>query len=212
MIDPWITPLTRKLLVLPARWCVAHSIGADHVTWTGFVVGLLALPALALQWYSLALVLIVLNRFADGLDGAIARQTKLTEAGGYIDIVLDFIFYSAVVFGFLLADVDNNAIAAGLLMLTFMGTGSTFLAFASIASKHHIANLKYPNKSLHYMGGLTEGFETIIAFVAFCLWPQHFAVLAYVFAAACWVTVATRLWVGYRTLSTLEVTQPSRSQ
>ncbi len=200
MIDPLLTPVTRRLLHAPAGWLIRRNINADQVTLGGFFVGLLALPALAWEYYTLALLLILLNRLADGLDGAVARQTRLTDAGGYLDIVLDFIFYNAVVLGFLIADVSQNAIAAGVLMLTFTGTGSTFLAFAGVAAKRGIDNVSYLNKSLHYMGGLTEGFETIVAFIAFCVWPQHFATLAYVFAAACWITAITRVWSGYRTL------------
>lgn len=200
MFDPVITPLTRKTLGPAAGWLVKRNISADQVTVSGFLIGLLAVPALAFEFYTMALLFILLNRLADGLDGAVARQTQQTDAGGYLDIVLDFIFYSAVVLGFLLAEPAQNAVAAGVLMVTFMGTGSTFLAFAGIAAKRGIENLDYPNKSLHYMGGLTEGFETILAFVLFCLWPQHFVMLAYVFAAACWLTALTRLYSGYRTL------------
>lgn len=200
MLDPILTPLTRKLLHPLADAMVRRNISADQITISGFVVGLLAVPALAFEQYLVALLCILLNRLADGLDGAVARQTQLTDAGGYLDIVLDFIFYSAVVFGFLLANPDQNAIAAGLLMVTFMATGATFLAFASLAAKRGIENLDYPHKSLHYMGGLTEGTETIIALAAFCLWPQYFVVLAVVFAVACWITAVTRLYSGYRTL------------
>ena len=200
MFDPVITPVTRKLLEPAASGLIKRNVTADQVTISGFLIGLLAVPALAFGWYWLALLLILLNRLADGLDGAVARQTQQTDAGGYLDIVLDFIFYSAVVFGFLLANPTQNAVAAGVLMVTFMGTGSTFLAFAAIAAKRGIQNVDYPNKSLHYMGGLTEGFETIVAFVSFCLWPQHFALLAYIFAGACWLTALTRLYSGYRTL------------
>jgi len=200
MIDPLVTPITRKILEPMAGELVKRRVSADQVTVFGFFLGLLAIPALAMEWYGLALLFILVNRISDGLDGAVARQTKMTDAGGYLDIVLDFIFYSAVVFGFLLANPEQNAIAAGVLLVTFMGTGSTFLAFASIAAKRGIDNLNYPNKSLHYMGGLTEGFETILAFVVFCLWPQHFPVLAYIFAVACWITAITRLWSGYKTL------------
>ncbi|WP_404398584.1 CDP-alcohol phosphatidyltransferase family protein [Idiomarina loihiensis] len=200
MFDPKILPLTRKILDVPARLLVRAGVSADQVTITGFIIGLLAVPFLAFELYEFALAAILLNRLCDGLDGAVARRTELTDAGGFLDIVLDFIFYSAVVFGFLLASPEQNAVASGLLLVTFMGTGSTFLAFASVAGKRGIENPEYPNKSLHYMGGLTEGFETILAFVAFCLWPHHFPVLAYLFAAACWLTAITRIVAGYRTL------------
>ncbi len=205
MFDPFLTPYTKQILNEPARWLVKQNIKADHVTVGGFFVGMLAVPALALEYYLLALAFILLNRLADGLDGAVARLTKTTDAGGYLDIVLDFIFYSAVVFGFLLANPENNAVAAGILMVTFMGTSATFLAFASLSAKRGIENLSYPNKSLHYMGGLTEGFETIIAFILFCLLPNQFVWLASLFAAMCGVTALTRLYSGY-----IELAQPQK--
>lgn len=200
MIDPILNKTLRPILTNLARPMVARGVRADHVTIAGFGLGVLAVPALAMQWYGLALVLILANRVADGLDGAIARLTATSDAGGYIDSVLDFIFYSAIPFGFLLADIEQNAVAAAFLMLTFMGTGATFLAFAAVASKRGIDNPNYPNKSLYYMGGITEGFETILAFVAFCIWPQWFPALAFSFAVLCWLTAATRLWSGYWTL------------
>ncbi|PTB89888.1 hypothetical protein C9928_02080 [Pseudidiomarina aestuarii] len=200
VIDPLLNKTLRPILAKLASPLVARGVRADQVTIAGFGLGLLAVPALAMQWYGLALVLILVNRVADGLDGAVARLTTTSDAGGYIDSVFDFIFYSAIPFGFLLADLEQNAVAAAFLMLTFMGTGATFLAFAAVASKRGIDNPNYPNKSLYYMGGITEGFETILAFVAFCLWPQWFPALALSFAALCWLTAAIRLWSGYQTL------------
>lgn len=200
MIDPLLNRTLRPFIAKLARPLVKQGIRADQMTVAGFVLGLLAVPALALQWYWLALILILGNRVADGLDGAVARLTATTDAGGYIDSVFDFIFYSAVPFGFLLANIEQNAIAAAFLMLTFMGTGATFLAFAALAAKRGIDNPRYPNKSLYYMGGITEGFETILAFAAFCIWPQWFPELAFSFAALCWLTAVIRLWSGYQTL------------
>lgn len=200
MIDAWVTPWSKRCLEPLATQLVKRGVSADQITVAGFLLGMLAVPAIALEYYTLGLLLIVLNRLADGLDGAVARQTTTTDAGGYLDIVLDFIFYSAIPLGFLLANPEQNAIAAAVLMLTFMGTGSTFLAFASVAAKRGIEDVKFSNKSLHYMGGLTEGLETIIAFLAFCWFPQYFPLLASLFAVACWITVITRLWSGYRTL------------
>lgn len=200
MFDPRLNSLLGPVLKQTARLLVKAGVSANQVTVAGFLVGMLALPLLAVEAYSWALVVIIVNRIADGLDGAVARLTHATDAGGYLDITFDFIFYSAVVFGFLLANPEQNAIAAGLLLVTFMGTGSTFLAFSALAAKHGIENPEYPSKSLHYMGGITEGFETILAFVLFCLWPQHFVWLALVFAALCWITTCSRMWAGYQTL------------
>lgn len=200
MIDPWWIKQLQRPLQRAAQVAVRLGVSANQVTVVSFLLGMLAVPALAFEQYAVALIAILLNRLGDGLDGAIARIDGTTDAGGYLDISLDFIFYSAVPFGFLLADPMQNAVAAGLLMLTFMGTGATFLAFAAIAAKRGIDNPNYPNKSLHYLGGLTEGFETIAVFVLMCVLPQFFVELAYGFALLCWITALSRLYAGYRTL------------
>lgn len=200
MIDAVLYRYVQPGLNRIATPLVKLGISANQMTLIGFGIGLAALPALAYAQYELALLFILLNRLSDGLDGAMARQTQRTDAGGYLDSVCDFIFYMAVPLGFILAAPNENSIAAGFLMLSFMGTGATFLAFAVLASKHGIENPNYPNKSLHYMGGLTEGFETILAFCVFCLWPELFVLSASVFAALCGFTAVTRLYSGYRTL------------
>lgn len=204
MIDAFLYPGLQPSLERLARPLVRLGFRANQMTLAGFVVGMCAVPALAFEHYWLALLCIALNRLSDGLDGAMARQTQRTDAGGYLDSVCDFLFYMAIPLGFLLAAPSQNAVAAGFLMLSFMGTGATFLAFAVLASKHGIENPRYPNKSLHYMGGLTEGFETIVAFVVFCLWPNGFVYSASVFAALCAFTAATRLYHGFRTLRQAE--------
>ncbi|PTT29882.1 hypothetical protein DBR30_06190, partial [Aeromonas sp. HMWF017] len=93
-----------------------------------------------------------------------------------------------------------NALPAATLLFAFMGTGSSFLAFAIMAGKRGIDNPVYHHKSLYYLGGLTEGSETIALFVLMCLWPAAFAPLAYGFALLCAITTLTRLWSGYHTL------------
>jgi phosphatidylglycerophosphate synthase len=200
MIDPLLNRLLKKPLCILAKQLVKQGISADNVTVVGFILGMLAVPAIILGYYMLALSLILLNRLADGLDGAIARETSPSDAGGFLDITLDFIFYSAIVFAFICAEPSQNAIAGSFLMLSFMGTGGSFLAFAIMASKHGIDSPKYPQKSLHYMGGLAEGFETILVLCLFCLLPEYFVLLATVFALICWLTAIIRIWLGYHTL------------
>lgn len=175
---------------------------ANQITVTGFGIGLLTLPALIFQQYWLALCFIIINRIFDGLDGALARRRGITDCGGFLDITLDFLFYSLVPFGFILADPAQNAVAGAFLIFAFVGTGSSFLAFAIMAGKRNIDNPDYQHKSLFYLGGLTEGTETIACFVLFCLLPEHFAIIAWIFGSLCWVTTATRIWAGYQTLKT----------
>ena len=199
MLDRWSIELIKPVLHTIAVRLNALKIKPDQVTVIGFCIGLLALPALATQQYLLALVLISINRTMDGLDGALARIRGATDVGGFLDIVLDFIFYSSVVVGFALADPSVNALAACILLLGFMSTGSSFLAFAAIAAKRNIDNPVYKHKSMYYLGGLTEGTETILCFVVMCLFPVFFPHIAFVFAMLCFLTAFTRIMAGVHT-------------
>ena len=203
MLDPFLNKIIRLPLALAVKPLISLGITADQVTIFGFVLGMLAVPAIIAEQFNLALGLILLNRMCDGLDGAVARQTISTDAGGFLDISLDFIFYSAIVFAFIASHPEQNAVAGSLLMLSFTATGSCFLAFAIMASKHNIDNPQYPNKSMHYMGGLAEGFETIVVLCLFCLVPEHFVPIALIYAAACCITAGIRIVMGYQTLSKL---------
>lgn len=202
MIDAVLLPPLRTLLDVPARGLVARGILADQITVAGFALGLLAMPALALGWYAVALALILANRLADGLDGVMARQVGATDRGAFLDIALDFFFYATVPLGFALAD-PANAVAAAVLICAFVGTGSSFLAFAVIAAKRGMTAKAYPAKGIYYLGGLTEGAETITVFAVMCLFPQWFAPLAYGFAAACLLTTVLRWLQGWRAFSDL---------
>lgn len=192
MLDAALRPLIDPPLSRLAKVFVAANISANTVTWSGFVIGMLALPLLATQHYGLALVAIALNRLADGLDGAIARKRGMTDYGGYLDISLDFIFYAAVVFGMSLARPDE-AIYGAFLLWTFMGTGATFLAYAILAAKHGETTEIRGSKSLYYLGGLAEGTETIFVMVLFCLVPGWFAPICVIFGIMCIITAATRI-------------------
>ncbi|GGQ10340.1 membrane protein [Shewanella litoralis] len=177
------------------------QVQPDQLTLIGFVVGMLAVPFLALQAWYVALLFIVLNRIIDGLDGALARHQKhTTPSGGYLDICLDFLFYAAIPLGFALANPNENALAAAVLLTVFIGTGSSFLAFAIPAEKLNLPRPQFAHKSFYFLNGLTEGTETIAFFVAFCLWPTYFPELAYTFAFLGTITIFTRIHGGYNTL------------
>lgn len=160
MLDRHLHPRIKPLLHQCVRVLDKPGITPDGLTLVGFAIGVLALPFLALGWYLAALVVILLNRLLDGLDGALARRRGLTDAGGFLDISLDFLFYALVPFGFILAAPQQNALAGGWLLFAFIGTGSSFLAFAALAAKHQIDNPGYAHKSFYYLGGL---------------WPTYFS-------------------------------------
>lgn len=197
MFDARLLPLQHALLRPLAGAAVRVGLGADTISLVGFAIGLMAMPAIALGHSHLGLTLILLNRLLDGLDGAVARLAGPTDRGAFLDIALDFVFYALIPLGFAFVDPSANALAAATLITAFVGTGSSFLAFATVAAKQGRTAAAFPAKGIYYLGGLTEGFETVAIFAIMCIFPGYFAVLAYVFAAACAVTTLLRWHQGW---------------
>ncbi|MDP2015298.1 CDP-alcohol phosphatidyltransferase family protein [Hydrogenophaga sp.] len=198
MLDRLIQQSLKPLLTRVARTLARAGAGADALSVIGFALGMAAALSIVWQHFMAGLVLLLLSRLMDGLDGAVARLTQPTDRGGFLDITLDFLFYASIPLAFAVADPVHNALPAAVLLASFMGTASSFLAFAIVAAKHNLASTEFPDKSFYFLGGLTEATETIAAFVAMCLWPQWFAPIAYGFAALCAITTALRIGWGWQ--------------
>jgi phosphatidylglycerophosphate synthase len=204
MLDAIIRKQIDPPLAVIARQAVKWQISAHTATVVGFVLGLAATALIVAHLYLPAALVLLASRFCDGLDGAIARQTRLTDLGGFLDIVLDFIVYAAVVFGFALADPAANALAAAFLTTSFMAPAATFLAYAIFAAKHGITTDIRGSKSLYYLGGLTEGTETILCLMLMCLFPAWFSTIAVVYGVMCWITAGTRIAAAVNTFGEID--------
>ncbi|MBN8502167.1 MAG: CDP-alcohol phosphatidyltransferase family protein [Sphingomonadales bacterium] len=198
MFDARLRPLIDPPLNAAGQWLARIGVGANAVTLTGIAVGLAAGAAIAQSCFLLGLVLIAVNRLLDGLDGAVARATRLSDFGGFLDIVGDFVFYVAVPVGFGLAS-PHNLLAALLLVGSFALTGISFLAFAIIAGKRGLVTSAHGQKSFFYNTGLAEGAETIAVFIAMTLLPSSFAVIALGYSGLCALTVLQRTLMAWRT-------------
>jgi len=193
LIDP---PLGR--LAYPM---IAAGISADIVSLVGFLLGLATAGMIAVGHPHMAILPLAASRLCDGLDGAIARQTRPSDRGGFLDIVFDFAFYGAVPLSFAFLDPVANALCAAVLLFAFYANGSSFLAFAAIAARRGLASAAPGGKSLYFSAGLTEGSETILLFIAFCAFPDQFAPLALAFAVLCVISALARTllaWNAFR--------------
>lgn len=198
MLDARIRPLIDPPLNQLGRALAVKGVSANGVTLAGMIFGLGAGLAIFRGWYLTGLLLILLNRVLDGLDGAIARATRQSDFGGYLDIVADYVFYIAVPLAFGFA-APANLPGALVLVGAFTLTAVSFLAFAAIAARRGLETRAYGRKSFFYSTGLAEGAETIAAFVLMCLLPQHFPAIAMVFAGLCLLTVGQRSWLARAT-------------
>jgi phosphatidylglycerophosphate synthase len=195
MIDRPLALFIKPCVDRASQTLIRLGLQADAMTIIGFFIGLASASLIANHHNLTGLVLLLISRAFDALDGAVARLTHPTDRGGFLDITLDFIFYASIPLAFAIANPAVNALAAAALLFAFMGTSSSFLAYASFAAKR--GAMPSPSKAITYLGGLTEAFETLLCFALMCLFPQHFVLFAYGFTAMCFVTVLTRIYAGW---------------
>lgn len=196
LIDPPLNALGQNL--------AARGITADGVTVVGLGLGLFAAALIALGWPALALVPLLASRVADGLDGAVARASRKTDFGGYLDIACDFLFYGAIPFAFVVMDPAANAVAGAFLLTSFYFNATSFLGYAILAEKRDMETSAQGIKSLYFSNGLLEGTETIVFFVLLCLFPASFEMLAWIFGALCFATATLRLIAARRVFAMKE--------
>ena len=152
MLDPFM----RRLIDPPLNGVAAvwpRRISANQITIFGLVLGVACFLAIATNAMTAALILLALNRLADGLDGAVARAQTPSDLGAYLDIVSDFVLWGLLPIGFIILD-SNNAIAAAVLLSSFSMSMTVFLAFAIMAEKRGLETDAQGNKSFFYIAGL----------------------------------------------------------
>ncbi|AOW93975.1 hypothetical protein BFN03_18455 [Rhodococcus sp. WMMA185] len=208
MIDQYL----RRKLDRPLARCAAAidipSITPDRITGVGLALGLGSAVTAGLQLWWVALVLWLLSRLADGLDGPLARRRRAHRsthddagAGGFFDITADFIVYGSTVVG--VAIGASAAYGAPwwpflLVLLAYYINGSAFLAFSSIAERS--GRSLDDGRSLSFLGGLAEGTETIAVHALWLVFSAFAWQIAVVWAAVVAVSSIQRIVAGYRAL------------
>jgi len=194
----------RSLLAGPldqaASWLSRLGVTPGAATAAGLLVGVAAAVAAGIGQWTTALVLWLVSRLADGLDGPMARVTgQASPWGGYLDIVADFTVYGAFVVGCAIGQPDAR-VAMLVLLLTYYVNGTAFLAFSSAVGQIGTQTGLEDERTHVFSRGLAEGTETIVAHSLFVGLPGAMVPLAWVFAAMVTITIAQRLVVAVRLL------------
>lgn len=192
--DRWLAPLAGRL----AGWCPPNAVTA-----LACLLGLACAWAAAERRYPVALGLWLLNRVTDGLDGAVARAAgRQTDFGGYLDIVLDFVVYTAVPVGLVAGAPTTPALwaLAALLGACFVNAASWMYPAAVLEKRAAGAAASGERTSITMPPALVAGTETIVFFSLFLLFPSHLATLMALMAALVGVNVLQRLVWAARVL------------
>jgi phosphatidylglycerophosphate synthase len=196
MLDPYLRPIIDSILNTFSIKLINFGVTANMMTLIGLLFGLMACLSMIFHNHTLAAFFIFCNRLADGLDGAIARNSILTDFGGFLDIVCDFIVYASIIFVIGLVN-PHNILCASFLIFSFIGPMVSFLCYAIIASKRKITSSIRGKKSFYYLGGICEGTETAVTLILSCLMPQYFNKISIVFGILCWFTTLGRIYAAW---------------
>ena len=189
--DRLAEPLARRLKFLSPN---AASV-------LGVLLALVSAVLAARHIYFWGLAFWLLSRIFDGLDGLLARlHNKQTDFGGYLDIILDFVAYAAVPLGFGLGAASQTVYPAlaGLLSTYYINSAS-WMYLAGILEKR-AARDPDTSTTIVMPAGLVGGFETIVTYSLFFIFPQYILQIFVVFSALIFITVIQRLLWAYKRL------------
>jgi len=182
MLDAPIRRFAASPLEALADGMVRAGVRANTITCLGFAMGMVAAALIATADFLPAVVFLALNRFADVLDGMIARRTRATALGAFLDTSLDMFVAATVPFGFALAH-QQDGLAAAFLMLGLIVAAVPGLA-ARALTPH--ANVNAPPAPPFALIGHSE---TFIAFALMCVAPRWtFSIFAYLFGVLCFMS------------------------
>lgn len=202
MFDEWFRRHKERLLAPLARW-LGRFISPIALTLVGLAVGLGAAAAASREAWRVALTLWLLNRFVDGVDGVLARQSKRqSELGGYLDIVCDFAVYAALPLGVALALETRAAwLATTVLLASWFVNAASWMYLAALLEKRGAgAAARGEFTSVTMPRGLVAGTETVLFLALFVIMPAHYVPLAWAMTAGVSVGIGQRVAWAVRAL------------
>jgi phosphatidylglycerophosphate synthase len=194
----------------PTRRLIARQFGAvasaigragvtpNQLTLSGAALGLAAAVCVATDRPVIALVVWLLSRIVDAFDGLVARATGQSSLmGGYLDITLDMLAYSAMAVGFAIASPAHTVLWL-LVLVGYVMAITTTLALSSLLER--AGRRVDGNRSLQFTAGLAEGGETTILYCLLLLVPGWTSALLWAWIGLLALTSVTRTLLAWRLL------------
>jgi phosphatidylglycerophosphate synthase len=179
MFDTRLRQLKDQVFI-PIATETGKHLSPTSVSVIGLGVGIACGVAAWQGAYALALLLWIINRALDGLDGSVARATnRQSELGGYLDILIDHAVYALIPLMLMLgAPTQANLFAGAFLLGAFYVNAASWMFLSSILERRSLgAQARGERTTVVIPTGLIEGAETVLLYALFFLLPGWLALL-----------------------------------
>ena len=175
------------------------GITANQVTVVAAILGVTAASLVAVQLTWLGIALWLTSRLLDGYDGMLARLSHSSSLfGGYLDITLDMLAYSAMAIAFAIA-MPADVVLWMVVLLGYVLAITTTLALSSLSER---ADRQLGgDRSIQFTRALAEGGETTVVYVVVALAPSVSRYVLVVWIALLAITAIQRTALARRLLS-----------
>jgi len=190
----------KEILLLPFAKQAGKVLHPNMITLLSFTFGIVSVYYIIERSLMTALVFWLLNRIFDGLDGTVARVTeRSSDFGGYLDIVLDFIIYSAIPVAFVYSDPSaGNYFILSVLLSSYYVNAASWMYLSSILEKRNIgAASNNEMTSITMPSGIADGTMTIIFYTLFFIFPSYLKQLFVLFIVLVLVSIVQRMVWAY---------------
>ena len=195
MIDRHLRDIKEELM-MPVASLTGDTVHPTTITLVSVVVGILCAICAALGFYVPGLILWLLNRFLDGLDGTLARFTgRQSDLGAYLDLMSDFLIYALVPVSLVSSRPTTAAMVAliGMLAAFYVNAASWLVLAVLLKHRKQSAKTWGDLTSVSMLTGLIEGAETVVFYTIFFLFPGDLPLLFGVFGLLVVVTIIQRI-------------------
>jgi phosphatidylserine synthase len=201
MFDHLLRGLKDRLLAPLAR--LLGGVPPNLISVVALLFGLAAAVAAARGAWGAGLALWLANRITDGLDGTVARLAETqTDFGGYLDILLDFVVYAAIPVGFAFQSANRGVLvwAVALEGAFFVNACSWMYLSAVLEKRASGAAATGELTTVTMPPALVAGFETVVFFSLFFLFPDRLPLLFALMASLVGINIVQRLVWARRVL------------
>lgn len=165
MLDTRVRPKIQPFFTSVGKPLLSVGLSANTITLISFITGVASGACVVFNQLMLACVLLWLSGACDILDGTVARLSKPSKVGAFLDLLSDRVVECAVILGFT-STYPQYYLAYIIFLISVIVHFSIFLISGNLFQNTG-------KKCFFYLDCLTERAEAFIGFSFMMFFPNH---------------------------------------